>query len=117
MGLVLLLVGSAMAYGSAVTSVLIRPSGLLLSALGLAVLTTRGREIGRLRAVWRLTLAWSPVGVFSALVAVPALRPWLYAPVPAFTVATVMAAGVIWTIWRPTRGPHDIIAGTVIGVR
>ena len=78
---------------------------------------TRGREIGRLRAVWRLTLAWSPVGVFSALVAVPALRPWLYAPVPAFTVATLMAAGVIWTIWRPTRGPHDIIAGTVIGVR
>lgn len=59
----------------------------------------------------------APVGLFAAGAAVPSVRPWLYTPGPPFAVALVMAAGVIWTIWRPTRGPHDRLAGTVVGVR
>ena len=31
--------------------------------------------------------------------------------------AMLMAAGVIWTTLRPTRGPHDIAARTTVGVR
>jgi len=114
---VLLFVGSAAGAAFGLCSVLVRPSGLVLSTMGYAVLTKRGREIGRLRAMARLIVAWSPVILYAAIVAVPAARPAFYDAGPAAAVTAVMLAGVIWTTIRPTRGPHDIVIGTRIGVR
>ncbi|HET9372228.1 MAG TPA: protein kinase [Vicinamibacterales bacterium] len=119
--LALLLVGCGMSFFGGLTSVLARPSGLVLSALGLAVLTRSGREIGRLRALWRLLIAWLPMAIFSALLAWPSSRALMETTgttLPLAALATLLLfAGVVWTIVRPLRGPHDIVAGTSIGVR
>ena len=113
----LVFVCASVSFGGAVMSVLVRPSGLVMSALGLAVLTRDGREIGRIRAVWRLLVAWSPVACYAALCTPMSLRSFVMTPVPAFGVIALLLAGVIWTALRPTRGPHDRICGTQIGVR
>lgn len=113
----LLLIGSGMSFASGVVSALVRPSGLIMSALGLAVLTVRGRETSRLRALWRLVVAWSPVLVYSMLLAIPRTRTAMQSMLPVLVTVTLLAAGVLWTMVRPIRGPHDLAAGTRIGVR
>jgi hypothetical protein len=56
--------------------------------------------------------------VFSVLAAISRTRPLMMdSMVPAGIALGLMAAGVIWTTMRPTRGPHDIAARTTIGVR
>jgi hypothetical protein len=115
---ILALVGCGMSFFGGLVSVLARPSGLVLSALGLAVVVKSGREASRFRAVLRLLIAWSPMAVFTALRVIPTTRPWMTGSmVPAGIALTLMAAGVVWTALRPARGPHDIAAGTTIGVR
>jgi uncharacterized RDD family membrane protein YckC len=114
----LALVGCGMAFFPGLVSVLARPSGIVLASLGLAVVARNGREISRVRALWRLLVAWSPMLVFSALAAAPGTRPWMIESMyPASIALALMAVGVIWTAMRPTRGPHDIVARTTIGVR
>ena len=113
----LLFVGAGMSFSVGLMSVVIRPSGLLMATLGLAVLTRRGREVSRWRAIWRLMVAWSPVGVYAILCAVPVTQRFFMAAIPASIVSLVMLAGVVWTFLRPTRGPHDRLCGTEIGVR
>lgn len=113
----LLFVGAGMSFSAAAMSVLIRPSGLLMATLGLAVLTRGGREVSRLRALWRLTIAWAPVGIYAVFAAWPATQSVAMSTVPAAVVAMVMLVGFAWALWRPTRGPHDRICGTEIGVR
>lgn len=119
--LALLLTGCGMSFFSGLISVLVRPSGLVLSALGLAVLTRRGREIGRIRAVARLLIAWSPMLLFAIVFAVPRSRELMQGThttlVFAGLATLAMLAGTIWTVLQPLRGPHDIAAGTTIGVR
>lgn len=117
----LLLTGCCVSLFSGLISVLIRPSGVVLSALGLAVQNRKGREISRLRAVVRILITWSPMLLFGVLLAAPRTRALMQATGSTLVIAglatVAMTAGTIWTILRPTRGPHDIAAGTTIGVR
>jgi uncharacterized RDD family membrane protein YckC len=113
----LLLVGAGMSFGSGLVSVLLRPSGFVLSSLGLAVVTGSGRETGRVRAVLRLVVAWLPLLIYGAFLAWPVTRGAVFS----ITIVSLAAAptfiGFVWSLLRPTRGPHDMIVGTSIGAR
>ena len=98
-------------------SVLAVPGGLVTRALRYAVVRRDGREIGRVRSAVRLLIAWSPVIAWMAYVGNPMfgdLR--AMSPAAAYAVGGLslisMAAGAVWTIAVPGRGPHDCIAGT-----
>jgi hypothetical protein len=98
-------------------SVLAVPGGLVTRALRHAVVRRDGREIGRVRSAVRLLIAWSPVIAWMAYVGNPMfgeLR--ATSPAEAYTVGGValmsMAAGAVWTLAVPGRGPHDRVAGT-----
>ncbi|HVW05544.1 MAG TPA: protein kinase [Vicinamibacterales bacterium] len=97
-------------------SVLAAPGGLITRALGQAVVRRDGREIGRARSAIRFLIAWSPALVCIACVGVPMVGTPRVSPNVAFVVGSlaclVMAAGAVWTIANPARGPHDRIAGT-----
>jgi hypothetical protein len=113
----LLLVGAGMSLGSGLVSVLVRPSGFVLSSLGLAVITRRGREIGRVRAAVRLIVAWLPLLIYGALLAWPVTRGAVFSIAVASLAAAPTIIGFVWSLLRPTRGPHDMIVGTSIGAR
>jgi uncharacterized RDD family membrane protein YckC len=113
----LLLVGAGMSFGSGLVSVLVRPSGLVLSSLGLAVITRSGREIGRVRAVLRLIVAWLPLLIYGAFLAWPATRDAVFSVVVASLAAAPTIIGFVWALLHPVRGPHDMIVGTSIGSR
>ena len=98
-------------------SVLAVPGGLVTRALGHAVVRRDGREIGRVRSAVRFLIAWSPVIAWMAYVGNPMfgeLR--AISPAAAYAVGGLalmsVAAGAVWTIALPGRGPHDRIAGT-----
>lgn len=113
----LLMTGSGMVFLSGLLSVVLRPSGLIMSAMGLAVLSASGREVSRMRALWRLTITWLPALVYGALLAWPLTRGAMQRPAPVLATIALLAGGMVWTLFRPTRGPHDILARTRIGVR
>lgn len=113
----LLLVGAGMSLSGSLVSVLVRPSGLVLSSLGFAVVTRDGREVGRVRAVGRLLVAWSPLLVYGAFLWWPVTRSAVTSVTVAALAAAPVAAGFVWTALRPTRGPHDLIVGTSVGTR
>jgi hypothetical protein len=113
----LLLVGAGMSLFAGVVSVLVRPGGFAMSSLGLAVVTAQGRQVGRLRAVVRLLVAWSPLLVYGALLWWPVTRGAMYSIVVASLAATPTVIGWVWSLLHPTRGPHDLIVGTSIGTR
>jgi len=100
-------------------SVLAVPGGLVTRALRHAVVRRDGREIGRVRSAVRLLIAWSPVIAWTAYVGNPMFGD-LRAMSPAASYAVgglsliSMAAGAVWTIAVPGRGPHDCIAGTCV---
>lgn len=98
-------------------SVLAVPGGLVTRALRHAVVRRDGRDIGRVRSAVRLLIAWSPVIAWIAYVGNPMfgeLR--AMSPAAAYAVGGLalmsVAAGAVWTIAVPGRGPHDRIAGT-----
>jgi uncharacterized RDD family membrane protein YckC len=115
--LALLLTGAGMSLFGGLVSVALRPSGLVMSSLGLAVVTRQGRQIGRVRAVLRLVVAWSPLLVYGVLLWWPATRGAMYSIVVASLAAMPTVIGFVWSVLRPTRGPHDLIVGTSIGAR
>ena len=98
-------------------SVLAVPGGLVTQALRHAVVRRDGREIGRVHSAVRLLIAWSPVIAWMAYVGNPMfgeLRAMSQAAAYAVGGLALMsvAAGAVWTIAVPGRGPHDRIAGT-----
>ena len=97
-------------------SVLAVPGGVVTRALRHAVVTRDGREIGRVRSVVRLLIAWSPALASIAFIGVAIFGEPHVPPDVAFVLGSLafllMAAGVVWTIASPGRGPHDRIAGT-----
>ena len=113
----LLLVGAGMSFFGGLVSVLVRPSGFVLASLGMAVVTGRGREVGRVRAVFRLILAWLPLLIYGALLAWPVTRAAVFSIAVASLAAAPTILGFVWALLRPTRGPHDMIVGTSIGSR
>jgi hypothetical protein len=97
-------------------SALIMPGGLVTRGLRHAVVRRDGREISRVCSAVRLLIAWSPAIAWMAYVGIP-----MFGDVremsPAATYASglalmLMAAGALWTIAVPARGPHDRVAGT-----
>lgn len=97
-------------------SVLAVPGGLVTRALGHAVVSRDGREIGRARSAIRFLVAWSPALAWIACVGVPIFGEPRVSPDVAVVVGSLaflmMAAGAAWTIANPGRGPHDRVAGT-----
>lgn len=98
-------------------SVLAVPGGLITQAVRHAVVRRDGREIGRLHSAVRLLIAWSPVLAWMAYVGNPMFgEVRAMTPAAAYAVGGLallsMAAGAVWTIAAPGRGPHDRIAGT-----
>jgi hypothetical protein len=97
-------------------SVLAVPGGLVTRALGHAVVSRDGREIGRAPSAIRFLVAWSPALAWIACVGVPMFGEPRVSPDVAVVVGSLafsmMAAGAAWTIANPGRGPHDRVAGT-----
>jgi hypothetical protein len=93
--------------------------GLLLRLLGLAVVTRRGLEIGRVAAFGRALLGWSPIIALWTYAAIAGAlgRPFdeifttYWIVVPAIGCAL---AGAVWAIVRPDRAWHDLIMRTRI---
>lgn len=93
------------------------PGGVLFRLLGLAVVTRDGREIGRLRSVGRVLVVWSPFLIWLASLMpspITALQTGAARIESAVVVLAVLLAGAVWSVVRPTRGPHDVVAGTWI---
>ena len=97
-------------------SVLAVPGGLVTRALGHAVVTRDGRQVGRMRSAVRFLVAWSPALAWIACVGVPMFGEPRVSPDVAMVAGSLaflsMAAGAAWTIAVPGRGPHDRVAGT-----
>jgi hypothetical protein len=97
-------------------SALIVPGGLVARLIGLAVVRRDGREIGRLRSFGRAVLMWLPGLIWIAWVV---MSPRADASAPSANTVPrllllfgVFAAGIVWTLANPARGPHDHAAGT-----
>jgi eukaryotic-like serine/threonine-protein kinase len=98
-------------------SVLAVPGGLVTRAVRHAVVRRDGREIGRVRSAVRLLIAWSPVIAWMAYIGHPMFgEVRAMSPAAAYAVGGLalmsVAAGAVWTIAVPGRGPHDRLAGT-----
>jgi hypothetical protein len=93
------------------------PGGILFRLLGLAVVAADGREIGRLRSIGRVLVAWSPFLIWSVSLLpspITALQAGVARLEAAVLVLAVLLAGAVWTVARPRRGPHDWLLGTWI---
>jgi hypothetical protein len=97
-------------------SALAVPGGLVTRALGHAVVRRDGREIGRIRSAVRLLVAWSPALAWIAYAGLPMFGTRAMSPAVAALGGSlamlVIAAGAVWTLVVPGRGPHDRIVGT-----
>jgi eukaryotic-like serine/threonine-protein kinase len=97
---------------------------MLLRLFGLVVVTTKGESASRLRLFWRSLVSWLPLFVGAPfLIALTFATTsefqeygYILLGILAFVVA-LWTIGVIWTVLRPTRGPHDWLAGTVVTPR
>ena len=93
-----------------IAAALLFRGGVLMRALGIAVVTRNGSEASRGRMFWRAIVAWSPVVIGTVLVAT--LAPVL-SPAAAIAVsATVILVLVIWSALRRERSLPDCLAGT-----
>jgi hypothetical protein len=100
-----------------VVSSLLVPGGLVSRNLGLATVTRGGREISRARSLTRTLVAGFPGIVWLVYLAfsprVQGFVPTPPRPITATLVTVgVLAAGLVWTVVRRTRGPHDVLTGT-----
>jgi hypothetical protein len=96
-----------------VSSVVMR-GGIVSRAAGLAVVTSEGREITRLRSFIRAVIAWSPALLwYLYLAASPRTAegfPLAHFPILAMVSAhAVLFVGAIVTVSRPSRGLHDAL--------
>jgi hypothetical protein len=100
-----------------VVSSLLVPGGLVSRNLGLAAVTRSGREISRARSLARVLVAGLPGIVWFVYLAFsPKVQGWVPNPSRPLTAALVtvgvLAIGLVWTVVRRTRGPHDLLTGT-----
>ena len=101
---------------SILSSLIVR-GGLFTRMLGYAVVTRDGNEIGRLRSLARVLVAWTPALVWLTYLAMsPKVQGFVPTPPNplAGTLLTLGALGIgsILTVVRPDRGPHDWLLGT-----
>ena len=112
----LLAIGGGVDFVLCLVGAVLVPGGVMFRLLGLAVVTRDGREIGRLRSIGRVLVAWSLFLIWFASL-LPSPLAALQGPArieSAVVVLLVLLGGAVWSIVRPTRGPHDVIAGTWI---
>ena len=97
------------AFFSVVCALLFR-GGLLLRALGIAVVRRDGTDASRGRMLWRACVAWSwiPLGIIAFSMLMP-LMPW---PAATAIVAPLILGAIIWSAARPERSLQDRLAGT-----
>jgi uncharacterized RDD family membrane protein YckC len=100
----------------AISSLLV-PGGLVSRHLGLAAVTRSGREISRARSLARVLVAGLPGIVWLVYLAFsPRVQGFVPAPPRPLTATLltvgVLAIGLVWTVARRTRGPHDLLTGT-----
>jgi tRNA A-37 threonylcarbamoyl transferase component Bud32 len=82
---------------------------------GFALVDARGRPPSRARSLGRWLVAWALVAVAAGLIAAHGGRLGEMSRLALAIVATLLLpwlAGVVATIARPARGPHDVLAGT-----
>ncbi|HEX5108135.1 MAG TPA: RDD family protein [Vicinamibacterales bacterium] len=113
----LLLITVSLAVIASAMSSLLVPGGLVTRWLGLAAVTSEGREVGRARSIARTLVAWLPAIVWLGYMAAsPKIQGWVpvpSAPVPSTAAMLgILAIGAVWTIVRPFRGPHDLLTRT-----
>ena len=95
--------------------------GILMRALGIAVVTRTGQEVSRRRALGRALAAWVPlialvVFVIQTGVLFNRLSPDRPSQLMVLSVvaplATLFLGGAMWTALHPERGLQDRIAST-----
>jgi len=97
------------AFSSLAAALLFR-GGVLMRALGIAVVTREGADASRGRMLWRACIAWSWLPLAALLVAILAPKAGMVAAV---TVGTILVVGVvIWSAGTPGRSLQDRLAGT-----
>jgi uncharacterized RDD family membrane protein YckC len=107
----------AMAFGgfiwaailSAGCAVLFR-GGVLMRALGIAVVRRDGTDASRLRMAWRACVAWATLPLGGILLAM--LMPVLPVVTAVALAAAVVIALVVWSAARRGRSLQDCLAGT-----
>jgi len=100
-----------------VVSSLIVPGGLFTRMLGHAVVTRRGTEIGRPLSLARVLVAWSPaIAWLLYLASSPKVQGFVPTPpnpmLGALLTLAALGIGIVFTILRPERSPHDWLLGT-----
>src|SRR5204863_7480643 len=75
--------------------------GVLMRALGIAVVTRHGADASRLRMLWRATIAWAWMPLGGALVAM--LVPLTGAGGAVAVTLTLIVAAVTWSAVTPGR--------------
>ena len=97
-------------------SALAVPGGVVLRALGFAVVRTDGRQVGRLRSLLRVWIGWSPVVLWWGSLGADPVTTLVAAELVTVGGFVVMLSlwclGIAWLIVTPERGLHDRIAGT-----
>ena len=102
---------------AALMSALLFRGGLLLRLLGLAVVSARGSDVTRIRALCRAVVAWLPVLLFWVYVwasSAAGREVWdVFSNwwVPAAAAAAGFA-GCVWAVLHPGRGLPDRLTGT-----
>jgi hypothetical protein len=112
----------AIVLAGSILSAIAAPGGLVMRQLGYTVVTGDGRESSRARSLIRTLAAWLPAIVWLGyLAAAPKVQGYVPAPPAALAsvgvMLGVMATGILWTLARPTRGPHDWLMRTWVVVR
>jgi eukaryotic-like serine/threonine-protein kinase len=104
--------------------VLLLGEGLFLRMLGIAAVKRDGYKASRLRLLSRTLLVWSPcaLGAMLSLALWLSWMPGLETGGPETMAAlgvlsVVVLALVAFTVWKPTRGPADFMAGTWLVTR
>jgi hypothetical protein len=111
------LVLTPLALGALLLS-LFKPGGITIGMAGIAVVNRRGEEISRGRSLLRTAVTWSPI-FLTAAVGVLLRAPSAgtsHAPsvVLVWAPVVLMAAGAIWSLLTPERGPQDRLSGTYL---
>jgi len=89
---------------------LVSRGGLLLRALGIAVVRRDGADAARVRMLWRACIAWSwlPLGIVAFL----KLKPLTGWPAALAIVGLIVLGAVVWSAVRPGQSLQDRLAGT-----
>ena len=83
----------------------------LIRMSGLEVVTDDGDPAGRVRLVIRSLLMWSPI-LIAMLAQSLVIGVQLGPGIVSLAAIATMAGGAFLTLWTPSRGPHDRLAGT-----